>query len=649
MSGKGSPNARKTPSRSATGSEATNGRSTGPSTAAASGKASESERPASTRNSSRGGSNAADDEDAEQRSEAGTYDEEESSDHETESEGESDGTDGQDELDEYADESLPESRGRSTTGATSSKHCTLCQEPIEAEKYKKCVYGHKICFSCFGLGTSELEPWNDGSQALSSNTCVVCQRDVLDKQYEIDGYPPRFLKFYLIRKLLEEDPPLCDVCSSHKPGQIRSVFFCIDCDVHACRDCLMDHLDGGDKSSHNLLNLLRAAYKSEKLFCFECHVNEAVSYCPKDSCDYPLCANCTRDKHRFHGAFNLSESQRNMLIFINRQRVLIREYREGVDFELERRRELRESKQLEIDLLFEIIKETADRHRKMIEEDEQKLMDIVTKHKNDVFAVYDVIDLAVHRKDIILKYFEVIHTRLREKKMDDERRIDAFSFCRENDNLLKTHKELHQKLALKVEAELSTLKFTPRQNVEKFREAGNNILGDIVTKERKVDPDRLLLSTYVTSIDVRGRNDRIRSDITCIRFLEGTDKLALVDSFNASIKIISKYNKPLHDKDPDIRIDTLGDKKIMSEGDRVFLEWNIRDQLLIVCNSSDYRMYVYSLDGKRVWSYDLPPGAGAAISLYHSPDGQLYVGRNHMSVETHGGILEIHMMLQKGR
>ena len=47
--------------------------------------------------------------------------------------------------------------------------------------------------------------------------------------------------------------------------------------------------------------------------------------------------------------------------------------------------------------------------------------------------------------------------------------------------------------ALKVEAELATMRFIPRDNVEKFRLAGNNVLGDLKVKERKADPDKLMV------------------------------------------------------------------------------------------------------------------------------------------------------------
>ena len=65
---------------------------------------------------------------------------------------------------------------------------------------------------------------------------------------------------------------------------------------------------------------------------------------------------------------------------------------------------------------------------------------------------------------------------------------------------------------------------------------------------------------YVMGIDVKHRNERIKPDITCIRYLHGTNKLALVDSTNARIKIISKINSPLYAKEEtDLRIDFIGE------------------------------------------------------------------------------------------
>ncbi|XP_064651313.1 uncharacterized protein LOC135502421 [Lineus longissimus] len=528
--------------------------------------------------------------------------------------------------------------------------CAICRKDIKGRPYRTCVYDHMICHECVGWDDL-IVTWKNDRQLLA-NDCMVCQKLEIDEEYKIRGYPPRFSKFYLARKLLGGEPPLCDVAATHQMGQKMAKFVCIDCNAHACDECLMEHVNTANKAMHTVRNLVWAEYENETLMCLECKARKAEAFCRAGGCMKTLCSNCS-PRHEFHGLLMMrgGDADRQLAIYIKRMEDKIEGYTKLLFAEQHKRKEIRKAKKEETTTIIKRIRETAREYRETITKDEEALVAMVTKHRNDVTGAFGTVDDLLRKKSMALKHLDLFKEKVNAKGMDKHRRCDMYAFLKSNEKHIKNQKSAEYPLAIQNGLrDQVDVYFKENDGVAKVKTDTGNLVGKVnfVPRNPPQKVESKPVCKGITSLPAAHPDDTLEPRIGSIRYMDDLEKIAVVDENNLKIKILSRPADSLFSRRGHTRVEVIR-AHIMNFGDEIKLEFNRTNLYLIILNCTTSIVTIFDVVGNKIWNYELPPGAGTAMSVFHTDDGQLLLGRNHVTNQGSGGILEVHLEVQKGK
>jgi hypothetical protein len=258
--------------------------------------------------------------------------------------------------------------------------CSVCIDTFVDPRILPCV--HTYCRKCIEGFTNDKLP---GDYV----TCPICRNEFILPDNGVEDFPKNFF-IEQLKDLTDPSSKHCEECCDDVTNPAlrkQAVKYCVDCQQRFCESCVEIHRKAKMSRGHTFFdscdgeNIRAAVRKMKTIFCNR-HPSETVKmYCL--NCKEAICMMCFAESHKWHECSDINkvvdEFRQQMTNDIKNMNETIKKCQDA----LKEQEKKKDYFNRTVEKIEEGILERAEKLRKMIDLEKQKLLQELASRKGD--------------------------------------------------------------------------------------------------------------------------------------------------------------------------------------------------------------------------------------------------------------------------